>query len=217
MEYWLGRRPHVPVRHFCKVGALIVLLLCLGCERQIAGPAQLYIQTGDRIVEDFVIRPAENFSTLHSGYSNLKAGQIVATGELIELPLSDDYAQNLTSFSVTATHPAYRYEWTAVSLPSQGGPFLLPTIQATLWADYLKEHEIVDYTTIIDHLHRTYENWLPTIGVGGGERIGQYLPELDNLVAHAQMTEKDKSFFASEKEAQTRMLYLLESIRAITQ
>ena len=79
------------------------------------------------------------------------------------------------------------------------------------------ERETVDYTTVIDHLHRTYENWLPTIGTGGGERIGQYIPELENLVAHAQMTEKDKSFFASEKEARTTMLRMLETIRDTTQ
>ncbi len=216
-KYRLDRRPYAAVRYACKVGGLIALLLCVGCERQNAGPAQLYIQTGGRIVEDFVIQPAAKFSTLHGGYADIKARRIVAAGELIELPLSDDYTENLTSFSVDATHPAYRFEWTAASLPSRGGPFSLPTIEATLWADYLMEHEIVDYTTVIDHLQRIYENWLPAIGAGGGERIGQYIPELENLVSHAQMTEKDKSFFANEKEAQTTMLQLLESIRDITQ
>lgn len=204
----------VPKNYFW---AFLLTLLCAGCGRLDAGPAQFRIETNGQKYSDYVIRPSEHFSELHGGHADGGVWIVVSSGETLEIEMSKNQASNLTKLSVDAVHPEFQFTWTAVSLPWQGGPFQLPTVTPTRWSAYLAEHESVDYSTVIDHLERVRKHWVPAMGAEPGKEMRGYLPMLQQIVDSAAWAKKDESFFANELEAQTEMLRSFESTQRLSE
>ncbi len=196
---------------------LLAWLWCVGCTRSDAGPAQLLIDTNDDVYNDYVIRSAEKFSTLHSGYAHIGQWVVVNSNESVEIALSENQPQNLSSIAVDGVHPAFGYTWTGVSLPPRGGAFTLPTMTPKHWSEHLSRGEIVDYTTVNGHLQGVLTIWMPTIGVDAGPHLRSYMPLLRQLVGSAGWTVKDESFYKNEAEARAEMNANFETLQRLAE
>ena len=182
-----------------------------------AGPAQLLIETSSAAYSDYVIQSAEKFSTLHGGYAEIDPWIVVNSNELLEIPLSENQPDNLSSFSVDAIHPAFGFTWTAASVPALGGTFILPPITPTHWSEYLARNEIVDYTTVNDHLLRVLTAWVSTIGTEAGSQLRSYMPLLQQLVGSAGWTLKDESWYKNEEEARAEISAKFEVLQRLAE
>ncbi|MGB5163793.1 MAG: hypothetical protein WBN09_14035 [Woeseiaceae bacterium] len=195
----------------------VALLLCVGCGRMHAGPAQLLIETNSEAYPDYVIQSGEKFSTLHGGYADINPWVVVNSNEFLEIPLSEDQPDNLSGFSVTGIHPAFGKTWTAVSLPPLGGTFSLPSMTPIHWSEHLSENEIVDYTTINTHFEEVLTIWVPTIGAEAGFRLSSYMPLLQRLVGSAGWTAKAESWYENEDEARAEMNANFEALQRLAE
>jgi len=182
-----------------------------------AGPARLFVETNSEAYSDYVIQSGEKFSTLHGGYAEIDPWIAVNSNELLEIPLSENQPDNLSSFAVTGVHPAFGKTWTAVSLPPLGGSFTLPTMTPMHWSEHLSGSEIVDYTTINTHFEEVLTIWVPTIGAEAGFRLSTYMPLLQRLVGSAKWTEKDESWYESEEEARAEMNAKFETLQRLAE